>query len=65
MKEDNVMKNFKLEMILLIVTWILAITNLIVDLINGISKAETFNYICAVILIFLWSISLIMRKRGQ
>ena len=59
------MKNLKSEMILLIVAWILTIINLIVDFIHGLSRAQIFNDSCSAILILLWSISFIIRKRGQ
>lgn len=65
MKVDDDMKNLRLEMILQIVTWIFIIINFTVDLIHGFSKAEIFNYICEVILLLFWSISLVMRKRGR
>lgn len=58
------MKNRMLERVLLIVAWIVIIINLTVDLVQGISKAEIFNYSCSLILILLWNVSFVMRKRG-
>ena len=58
------MKNYKIEIGLIVIAWILIAVNFFINLHQGLSRADIFNHSCGILLVLLWTASAIIRSKS-